>query len=552
MVLVSTALWLATTALAADPPVSVLSATDFGLAAKGTTDDGPAIARLLRAAERAPGPVVLHFPEGATVHVRSAPDRYLFRLDGQRDWTVDGNGCTFLLDPYIRFARIRQCQRVSLRGLRVDFSPLPFADGRIVMVSPEEGWVEAELANPHATPPLGRATGEDGEQAFFGMLWHEGPYGPTSTHYWTERIEDTDTPGRVRAYAGADFTAWSTLVPGGTRISLPVPGIAHRYGPGACLELDGNDGLVLEDVELWSAPWFGFNVSRNTGPVTFRRVHIRPKPGTDRLMSTWRDGFHVKGNHGPLLWEDCVLEGMNDDAFNIATHSSRVTQLISNTVIEIEQRFPLLPIPWTAGATVRAVDEGSGQLLGDARVLSAIPGPEPPPIDGRPTAPRYTLTLDRVISGLPLGAMVWDPEWCNPHTTLRRCVIRASCRMQSPVTIRECDVTALLWFYAEGIEGGYPHRVRISDSILRRGRGNPIFAVVFSGGDGWPPRAIHDVELEGNTIAGGVHIEGVQNLRLRRNRFAEEGAPLVIEDCHGLVANGNVGPNGRAYNVGGG
>jgi hypothetical protein len=523
----------------------VLQAGDYGLAADGVTDDGPAIRRLLRAAEAAPGPVSLVFPEARTIRVLTAPDRYVFDLARRSDWRIDGGGSVFLLEPRLRFARVRQCHRTEIRGVRVDYDPLAFADGTVVAMDPAEAWVEVALADPASPLPLGGGTGEDGEQAFFGMLWHEGPYGLTSTHYWTDRIEATAEPRIVRAYATPEFGAWGAVVPGRTRISLPVPGIAHRYGPGPCFELEDNQDLALEDVELWSAPWFGFNVSRNAGTVTFRRVHIRPKPGTGRLTSTWRDGFHVKGNRGSLLWEDCVLEGMNDDAFNVSTHSSRVTALPSEGCIEVAQRFPLLPIPWTDGAVLRAADEASGRLLGVATVVSAVPGPHPPPIEGRPAAPTYLLTLDRSIPELGVGAMVWDPAWCNPDTTLRRCTIRMSCRLQSPVTLEECDVTALLWFYAESIEGGFPHHVRLLDCRLRRGRGNPEHAVVFSGGAGDPPRAIHDVELRGNTIAGGLRIDGVGGLVLDENRFVEEGAPMLVEGCHDVVTRGNLDVDGR-------
>ena len=49
--------------------------------------------------------------------------------------------------------------------------------------------------------------------------------------------------------------------------------------------------------------------------------------------------------------------------------------------------------------------------------------PAPSAIEGRPAAPAYLLTLDRSIPELGVGAMVWDPAWCNPDTTLRRCTI---------------------------------------------------------------------------------------------------------------------------------
>ncbi len=540
-------------ACAADVTPRVLSARAFGAIGDGVTDDGPAIGRLLAAAAAVHGPVRLQFAAGKTYSVRTAASRYVFPLAGMSDLTLDGGGSTFILDPYLRFLSLRDCTRVLVRGLNVDFSPLPFVDATVIGVDAAGRRLQVRVAEGRRIP-VGEPTGEDGEQAFFSMLWHEGPYGPLSRHYWTERIEPGDAADRAWVYATEGCDGFEQVLAGEWRISLPVPGSAHRYGPGPCFAMVDNDTVTMEDVELWSAPWFGFEVARNRGSVTFRRVSIRAKPESGRLMSVWRDGFHVKGNSASLLWEDCVLAGMNDDAFNVSTHCSELQRVLAPTQIEVRQRFPLLPIPWHAGATLTAADEPAGRLLGTARILSAEPGPEPEPIQGQPAAPMWTLTLEAPIPGLGEGTMLWDAARCNPDTTLRRCRIEMSCRMQSPVRLEACDVRALLWFYCEHVEGGFPHHVRLERCVLRRGRGNPAHAVVFSGGPsghaaspqaGAVPRAIHDIVLSGNEVWGGLVVEGTEGARLTGNRLLESGAPLVLSGNHGLVWEGNTGPDGE-------
>jgi len=549
--LIPAVLLLCTTAGRDAAAAVTLRAESFGAVGDGTTDDGPAIARMLSAAAAAEAPVTVEFQPARTYYAKTSSTRYLLNLSKVRDLTIDGARSTFILDPYIRFLSLTDSRNITLRGLNVDFRPLPFVDGTVAAVDAEARCLDVELPDG-AIPPVGGPTGEDGEQAFFSMLWYEGPYGSVSRHYWTQRIESGPTPGTGRVYAGPEFTAFGDIQPGVWRISLPVPGIAHRFGPGPCFRIEGNDTVMLEDIELWSAPWFGFEVSRNRGRIAFRRVNIRPRPDGGRLMSLWRDGFHVKGNSASLLWEDCVVEGMNDDAFNVSTHTGAVQRVLSETRIEVGQKFPLLPIPWQAGATLLAADEASRRLLGSAQVLEAQAGPTPPPIQGMPAAPSYTLTLDRRIEGLTPGTMVWDPAQCNPDTTLRRCRIGMSCRMQSPVRLEGCEVTALLWFYSEHVEGAFPSNVTVRDCILRRGRGNPTLAVVFSGAPspeaggldaGLPPRAIHDVLLERNEVWGGLRIEGVERLTLRGNRYCEPGAEVTLRGNHGEVVEDR--PRGR-------
>ena len=381
-----------------------LDASEFGAVGDGVTDDGPAIQRLLAAASEIDGPAELRFLSDKTFYVRTAPDRYVFRFHETSGVTLDGGGSAFLLDPHLRFMSLTDSTDTTIRRLSVDFDPLPFVDGEVVATNADDRTLDVRLADG-AEVPIGGPTREDGEQAFFAMLWHDGPYGTLSHHCWVERIEAGDEPGVARVHPGESFTAFDQVVPVEWRISLPVPGIAHRYGPGPCFEIRDNDAVTLEDVELWSAPWFGFNISRNRGAVAFRRVNIRPKPGAGRLMSLWRDGFHVKGNSGSLLWEDCVLDGMCDDAFNISTHSSVVHRVLSPTRIEVRQKFPLLPIPWSEGASLIAVDEAAHRLLGSARVDEVTVGPEPPLIQGKPAAPPCQFWR----STLPSEGSTWEP-----------------------------------------------------------------------------------------------------------------------------------------------
>ncbi|MHC4994645.1 MAG: hypothetical protein ACYTGQ_06270 [Planctomycetota bacterium] len=512
----------------------MFDATRFGIMADGVSDDGPVIRLMLRAAAETDGPVRLVFPANRTIRIASGSDRYVFRLDQASHITVDGRGSTFLLAPDVRFLRLTNSSDVMFQNFNVDFSPLPFVDGTVTAVNAQERFIDVRPLSPTRPLPTGEPTVEDGEQRFFGMLWYPGPYGPISRHYWVQRMAPTDEPGppdTVRVFAGEDFKRFDGIEPGGWRISLPVPGIAHRLGPGACFDIYDNQNLAFENIELWSAPWFGFRVFRNAGEVTFRRVNIRPKPDSGRLSSTWRDGFHVKGNSAKLLWEDCVISGTNDDAFNISTHCSRVKAVESPTRVVVQQAYPLNPMPWHEGATLRAADFDSKTLLGQARIMKVTNSGQPRTLNGKPAATPVTIEFDRPIQGLQKGTMVWEPESTNPDTTLRRCRIKKSCRFQSPVTLESCDVTAFLWFYGNAIEGPFPSQVTVRDCVLRRGRGNPTLAVSFKGPTepGDRPSALHDVVFESNRVWGGFSMIGVDRARLSDNEFLEPGAAVRIK-----------------------
>jgi hypothetical protein len=250
-------------------------------------------------------------------------------------------------------------------------------------------------------------------------------------------------------------------------------------------------------------------------------------------MSTWRDGFHVKGNRGKLLWEDCELSGMNDDALNLSTHWSRVRKLLSPTRFVVLQTFPLNPMPWHMGATLAAADFDLRTLLGSARIVRVTGGTTERRVQGKSAASPVTLEIDRPIEGLAQGAMVWEPNSANPDTTLRRCKIRTSCRLQCPVKLETCDVAALFWFHGERIEGPFPSNVIIRDCLLRRGRGHPRVAISFVGRSlgRTGPSAIHDVTMQRNRIWGDFLMIGVDRVRLEDDQFCEPAAVVRVKGC---------------------
>jgi hypothetical protein len=535
------------------PPAAVLRAADFGLVGDGAQDDGPALQRAVAALRRHAPPVTLHFEAGKTYRIRSAAETWVLSLKGLRDVTLDGNSSTFVLAAHLRFIRLESCTNVVVRGFSLDFDPLPFADGVVVAKNAAAKTVDVRIGAEFALPPLGGPTGGRG-QDYFAMLWHQRPPSLIGEHYF---ITDTQEayPGSlkdrvIRAWAAPDFNNFPAIREGETRISLPVRGVAHQmqgFGSSAAVLIEENQNVRFENINLWSAPLFAVNVARNSGDCVFRHFDIRPKPGTARLTSSWRDGFHVKANYASLLFEDCHLEGMNDDAFNTATLSSRVTEMLDPATIRVRQNFPHAFVPYRVGDMLAAFDTVGGKLPGRAKVIAVVEEKNRDAANpDRPVVP-LKLTLDHALPGLKSDDVVWNESSANPHTIIRRCTIRNSCRFQSPVTVEDCDITALCWFYGDNLEGPLPANVMIKNSRLRAGRGNPTLAVGFdsliTGRDGklvTPTQpVILNVRLEGNTIDGEVNFGYVENLSLVGNRLVTPRGKLTIHDSRAVLLQDN-------------
>ena len=529
-----------------------LHAPDFGVTGDGITDDGPALQEALNVLVNYNGSARLLFEANSTCYIESVPETYIIDWVEVHDQVIDGNNTTFLLAGDVRFMQLEKCRNIETRNLNIDYTPLPFADGIVVAKNPEELWVDVQVFDEFDLPPLGGPTRTGGEQAYFGMIWNPGPYDLVSRHYW---LADTleAYPGslndRVIRLVAENFDAFQTIEIGKTVVSLPVRGIAHRGGA-EVFRIRSNENVYFENIDVWSAPWFVFGIHSNRGEVINRNVNIRPKPGTQRHTSAWRDGFHVKGNYADLLWEDCHFEGMNDDAFNISTHMSYVQQITSPTQIEVIQNFPLGIVPLAQGDTLVAYDVPGGKILG-RREITAVEGTfETDWSSGSPRSPWITVHFDEAIPGLKENDLIWNESSANPNTILRRCTIKMSCRLQSSITIDDCDVTALLWFYGENIEGPIPSSVEVLNSRLRLGRGNPNLAVSFTSAiHGRGPSTLRPQEpvitnilLRNNEIDGHLNIDYAENVSLQNNRFLEPRSRLrFLESKNILLQNNTIG-----------
>ncbi len=530
------------------PKRAVLIAEDFGLLADGMSDDGPAIRRMLAKARELNRPVELKFPRDKVICVKSGVGRYVLALSNFRGLRIDGQGSEFRLAPELRFLRAVGCAYLEVSNLKVDFLAQATVAGTLTKVDPQAKAIEVKLDQAGMAEQLGGPTREDGEQAFFGMIQLDAAYGTKQLqHYYVDRVEMV-SPGLVRVFN--QKPVWQVLrqhaKPGHTRVGLPVRGIAHRYGPGALFVIDGCRNAALSHVEVWSAPWFSFQLVRNEGQVTFRHVKVQPKPGSGKVISSCRDAIHAKGNRASLLFEDCVLKGLGDDAFNLATQCSRVTEVESPIRITVAQHFPLGHIPFHVGDTLILINPDNNRKIAERtiRAVATIPSkraPRAPHLS--PWAPASVLTLDRPVSeGLRKGLVAWSRESANPKSMIRRCVIRRSCRLQTNTMIEDCDVQALLWFYGAKVEGPGPEFVVVKNSQLR---GNSLTpeqskALIISGWEGnrssQAPGAddavLQRVKITDNEIYGRVRVVNALEVEASGNTIHQpKGTNIIFENC---------------------
>jgi hypothetical protein len=531
--------------------LTVLNASDFEIHADGTTDDGPVIRKMLARAATIDDEVVLAFPRNKVIAVNSGTDRYAFKIHGQKDLIIDGGGSEFRLDPHLRFLDAFNCERLEFRDLKIDYQIQPTAPGTIIAVDAANHIIDVRLDWPQYAPMLGGPTQQDGEQAFFGMILMDALYGMTKVSHFYVNGAEALGGGRVRiASREKDVRGLEEKITlGKTRICLPVPGVAHRYGPGALIRIDHCKDVTGLRTEVWSAPWFAFQIFRNSGTVTMQEVHVRPRPGGSKVLSACRDAFHAKGNWAKLIFDGCILTGLGDDAFNLSTHASRVRKVVSPTELEVSQHFPIQYMPMRVGDTLVVMDPGTNEVVGESRIAAIEEihhGDHASTFENqfKGRAPTLRLTLSSVILGLQPGLVAWDREASNPDTIVRKCTIRRSCRFQTNVTLDSCDVETFLWFYGASVEGPGPESVTIENSILRSASVEKKLgmAVSISGWEGskvpdhYPPQPatalLKQVRIAYNEVWGTLRIRKALAVEIIDNRYpSAEGEQVDVQAC---------------------
>ena len=523
-------------------------AMDFGLKADGVSDDGPAIRAMLELAATIEDPVVLRFPKDKVIAVNTGTERYVFHLHRKRQLTIDGNGCEFRLDPDLRFIDVFDCEQVTVKNLQVDYALQATTPGTVMALDEAAHTIDVQLDQLDYAARLGGPTKEDGEQAFFGMLLLDAPYDTKKVkHFYVFGAEDLGE-GLVRIQSDAAHVKGlrKSLKLGETRIGLPVPGLAHRHGPGALCRIDYSEDILFQNVEIWTAPWFSFQLFRNQGAVTMQQVHVRPRPGSGKVLSSCRDAIHAKGNRGELLFEDCILSGLGDDAFNISTHCSRIRKIHTPVEIEIRQAFPIQYIPFQVGDTLVVMNGDNNEIVGECRIVAIdetavkTADRDSASYDTQFTgnAPVVRLRLDAPIEGMQVGQVAFDRQTSNPRNIIRGCRMDRSSRFQANVDLENCRIEAFTWLYGDPLEGPGPETVSIRNCDVRA-------QMTFSGWGGskvpndYKPRAdsamLKQVTLQDNELWGPVTIKKALQVDLSGNRFPSEAGKQLTVHSSGMV-----------------
>ncbi|MBI4979627.1 MAG: right-handed parallel beta-helix repeat-containing protein [Spirochaetes bacterium] len=348
---------------------TIISVAAYGAKGDGITDDGPAIQRALAAVSSNGGNARIVF-EKKTYRIGKLSNGTLLDLRSLHDVRIDGNGAVFLNDPNNNLVALSRCTNVSVGGFTLECDPLSFSQGTIIAVNADEGTFDVELHRGY-------------------LNWAEALREKRIAGVSIGMIMQSDAPLRKKTPNAGDFVRLEssvTTAAGMVRVTLPetqrkqlidtAPGdrfvVTFYYGgQGANFSMISCLSCEFHDITVYSAK-FGmtFAVSKSLDRAVLRRIVIKRKPGTDRLLATPKDGMHCKENRvGPLI-EDCWFEGLLDDSINVSVCPYWVKEIIDERTVMANAGPPLV------GDRIMAYNPGR-EDLGYYRVVAVEPYQKP-------------------------------------------------------------------------------------------------------------------------------------------------------------------------------
>lgn len=241
--------------------------------------------------------------------IRIPPGRYYvrpemgthLRLEGVSDFTINATGVEMVCSETTRAILIEECENVTIRGLTIDYDPLPFTQGTIVAISDDRKSHTIRIDEGY--PPAESA-----------IVFKHLIYTPERVlrygHYYSMQIEAL-SDNHLRIFGLHPEKDGGEAL--GDKVVISSETLVGRFDPHA-VHLYNSVSTVLEDVTIYASPCFGFFEEYSSQSV-FRRCVVDRREG--RWHSLNADAFHSKFAEVGPRFENCRAMWMGDDGINI-------------------------------------------------------------------------------------------------------------------------------------------------------------------------------------------------------------------------------------------
>jgi hypothetical protein len=104
-------------------------------------------------------------------------------------------------------------------------------------------------------------------------------------------------------------------------------------------EFEKCTNVQIENVTIYSNPGMGVT-GDECRDISIRHLKVMLRPGSGRWMSCTADATHFAGCRGTIIMENCLFEGMGDDATNVRSgHYLLVSDRLDNNKLRIKAGY---------------------------------------------------------------------------------------------------------------------------------------------------------------------------------------------------------------------
>ena len=246
----------------------------------------------------------------------------VWTLHGLKDVEITADGVTLISTKLTRAVAISHSTGVTLKGLTVDYDPLPFTQGEVTAVADDESWIDVKLHAGYPRQPYSRIDVIDPATRYrkkrMPFLWGT-----------KAAMLDEDT---VRVtLKGIGNTAMV-----GTLASLNTGPVAD--GIPHALSIERCSAVTLRGVTIHSAPGMGILECDGDGKTQYLGCRVVPgsKPtgaSESRLLSSSWDAIQSKTvRHGPRV-ENCEIREAGDDSWSVQSSDFLVLKRTGSTLV---------------------------------------------------------------------------------------------------------------------------------------------------------------------------------------------------------------------------
>ena len=339
---------------------------NYGAVGDGISDDGPAIRKAVAAAIKAGAGSKVVFDKLSYLLEKYEENNYHINLKDVSDLTIEGNGAEIINNPFNSILNVENCEDITFRGFKFDCFPLPFTQGDITKVDKEKGKFYVQIHKGYDNPVEVYQKISKKPQWGWGVCIDplERKRKPEAImHLFIKDVIEVEE-GVVCVELRDDYKSHISELKINDRFV-----ITFKYGgTGGNIWVHGSEDIHLEDYTVYTAKYGMVHAfTQNKGRIYVDGVDITFKPGTDRLITTPKDGFHCKHNSvGPVI-ENGLYEGLLDDAINISVCPYWIKEdLGENKYLIAEKDLSSAPIQ---GDTLMAYTPNTGSVIQDIAVL---------------------------------------------------------------------------------------------------------------------------------------------------------------------------------------